>query len=244
MEVESLLHFDRLPMNEVLPAWMKVMLPGTFDPQTLFSLDARGQLSIDPGGSLRSFRSAIDLPATADKVVLSGTIDDGNVTVMVSTRDVHYSTSRHLPNNIMLGDELSPQATLPGLFPNRRWTVPVYSPLRAGQSPIEILHAHVVGEETMFWDDALVRVAVVHYRDDPASHHEPRCRLWVDRRGTVLKQESVMLGSKLVFMRRSDEAAERLLTTIDVEPASSEPSLTDPVGEQRRREQPAGEEPS
>lgn len=222
MEVESMLHFDRLPMNDVLPAWTKLLLRTSFGPQELLAFDARGHLSIDAAGSLRSFRSAIDLPASGDQIVLSGTIDNGDVTVLVSTRDMHYSTSRHLPSNIALGDELSPQATLPGLFPNRRWTVPIYSPLRPGQSPIEILHAHVAAEESMFWDDALLRVHVVHYRDDPASHHEPRSRLWVDRGGKVLKQESIVLGSKLVFVRRTDEAAERLLATIGVEPSGVE----------------------
>ena len=63
----------------------------------------------------------------------------------------------------------------------------------------------------MFWDDKLVRVDVVNYSDDPAKHREPKCRLWVDRSGRVLKQESLMLGSKLVFMRRTDAAAAELV---------------------------------
>ena len=64
--------------------------------------------------------------------------------------------------------------------------------------------------ETMFWDDHLVRVNLVCYRDDPSSHHPPRTRLWVDRSGRVLKQESGMLGAHLTFLRRTDEAAETL----------------------------------
>jgi hypothetical protein len=55
-----------------------------------------------------------------------------------------------------------------------------------------------------------VRVNLVCYRDDPSSHHPPRTRLWVDRSGRVLKQESAMLGAQLTFLRRSDEAAETL----------------------------------
>jgi hypothetical protein len=222
MEVENTLHFDRLPMNDILPSWTKLILGRSFDPKAICALDARGHLSIDPAGSLRAFRSVIGSPLSAEQVVLNGMIDKGQVTVLVSAGDAHYSTSRRLPTNISLGDELSPQARLPGLFPNRRWTVPVYSPLRPGQAPVEILHAHVAAEEALYWGDALVRVNVVHYRDDPAGHHEPRCRVWVDRSGNVLKQESVLLGSRLVFMRRTDEAAERLLSTIGVEPSGLE----------------------
>ena len=71
----------------------------------------------------------------------------------------------------------------------------------------------VTGEETIFWEDRLVHVNAVAYRDDPSSTHEPRCRLWVDRSGRVLKQEAAMLGSKLVFLRRSDASAESLVTS-------------------------------
>jgi hypothetical protein len=209
-------------MNDILPSWAKLILGPSFDAKAICALDARGHLSIDPAGSLRAFRSVIGSPLSAEQVVVNGMIDKGQVTVLVSAGDAHYSTSRRLPTNISLGDELSPQARLPGLFPNRRWTVPVYSPLRPGQAPVEILHAHVAAEEALYWDDALVRVNVVHYRDDPAGHHEPRCRLWVDRSGNVLKQESVLLGSRLVFMRRTDEAAERLLSTIGVVPSGLE----------------------
>jgi hypothetical protein len=215
MEVESLLHFDTLSNDEVLPAWTKMLLRTSYDPTVSLSLDARGHLTIDPRGDLKSFSSTIVLPATADRVFLNGTIDAGEATVNLQARGMHYTTTRRLPNHIAIGDELSPQATLPGLYQGRKWTVPVYSPLRPGHAPIEILHAQVCGEESLFWDDKLVRVDVVHYRADPSSHHEPRCRLWVDRSGRVLKQESVMLGSKLVFVRRSDEAAERLLEGID-----------------------------
>jgi hypothetical protein len=214
MEVESLLHFDRLPIDEVLPPWTKLLIRHSFDPGTSYALDARGHLSINRKGELRSFNSVVNLPATADRVFLNGRIDDGEVTVDVRAHGMNYSVSRHLPSHIMIGDELSPQATLPGLYPNRQWTVPVYSPLRPGQSPIQILHARVAGEESMFWDDKLVRVDIVNYSDDPAKHREPKCRLWVDRSGRVLKQESLMLGSKLVFMRRTDAAAADLVAGV------------------------------
>ena len=228
MEVDSLLHFDRLPIEEVLPAWTKLLLRQSFTPGVSYALDARGHLTIDPQGELRSFRSVVTLPATADRVFLQGRIDKREVTVDVRAHGMNYTVSRHLPAQITIGDELSPQATLPGLYHNRQWTVPVYSPLRPGQAPIQILHARVAGEESMFWDDTLVRVDVVHYRDDPATHREPRCRLWVDRSGRVLKQESLMLGSKLVFLRRSDEAAEDLISSVTMPSEDGEAQAGNP----------------
>jgi len=243
MEVESLLHFDHLPIDEVLPAWTKILLRQSLDPGMSLALDARGRLSIDPQGDLRSFSSTIIVPATADRVFLSGTIEKGEATVSLNARGMHYTTTRYLPNAIAIGDELSPQATLPGLYKSRRWTVPIYSPLRPGHAPIEILHAEVTGEESIFWEDVLVRVDVVQYRSDPTSHHEPRCRLWVDRSGRVLKQESALLGSKLVFVRRSDKAAERLIAGIDAEPgtrtqSSESAAVAESASDQARAETP------
>jgi hypothetical protein len=214
MEVENTLHFDRLPMNDILPSWTKLILGRSFDPKAICALDARGHLSIDPAGSLRAFRSVIGSPLSAEQVVLNGMIDKGQVTVLVSAGDAHYSTSRRLPTNISLGDELSPQARLPGLFPNRRWTVPVYSPLRAGGSLIEILHAEVGREESISWGGPLVRVHPVVYREDPARHHAPQCRLWVDRAGRVLRQEAAILGSRIAFVRQTDEEAVALAATL------------------------------
>ncbi len=222
--VDSLLHFDRLPIEEMLPMWIKPLLKRAISNAPLPAFEARGSLSIDDRGQLNAFRSAVDLPGTGEKVVLTGTVDDGHVHVVVRARDMRYETDRYLPSHITIGDELSPQATLPGLYEGRRWTVPIYSPLRAGGSAIELLHASVSGEETMFWDDRLVRVHVVSYRSDPSGHHDPRTRLWVDRSGRVLKQESDLFGAKLTFLRRTDAAAELLATGLDREADRSNPA--------------------
>lgn len=211
LEVYSLLHFDRLPIDKVLPQWAKLLLPTAIDAHASYALDAHGRLSIDPRGELRAFSSVVNIPATGGRVRLDGRIDDGEVHVDVRAHGVDYSVVRHIPRHLTIGDELSPQATLPGLYPDRQWTVPVYSPLRPGQSPIQILHARVAGEESMEWQGRTERVHVVHYRDDPAPHREPKCRLWVDATGRVLKQESLMLGAKLVFLRQSDADAETLI---------------------------------
>jgi len=211
MEVESLLHFDRLPIDEMLPPWTKLLLRQAVAPGTALALDSRSHMEIDAAGALRAFRSTVDMPGTSECVALDGTVDDGDVTITIRARDMRYTTVRHLPAQLTIGNELSPQATIPGLYRNRRWTVPIYSPLRPGHAPIEILHAHVAGEEMMAFGDDLVRVHVVHYADDPAAHREPRCRLWVDQAGRVLRQESVMLGSRLAFVRRTDAEAQWLV---------------------------------
>lgn len=226
--VDSRMHFDRLPLDEIVPAWTSLLVRKALPQEGQLAFDARGRLAIDAAGDLRSFMSIVNVPGSTEQLLLNGTVDAGTVRVQVQAGEMRYETTRHLPDWMMIGDELSPQATMPGLFAGRRWTVPIYSPLRTGGSPIEILHAEVAPEETIYWEGRLVRVHPVAYREDPASHREPRSRLWVDRTGRVLRQESMLLGSRLSFVRRSDEAAAQLAATLAEEgrvPTEQPPSM-------------------
>lgn len=210
--VDSRVHCDALPLHEIIRGWTRPLLRQSIPDTASISLDARGQIMIDPAGKLRSFGSTVRVPGSEDLVVLYGTVHEGEVTVTVRTGAMQYETRRHFPEHMMIGDELSPQATLPGLYEGREWTMPIYSPLRGGGAPIEVLYAHVGPEEHFFWENQLRRVHVVSYHEDPSSPREPRSRVWVDIDGRVLKQEASVLGAKLAFVRRSDESAAHLAT--------------------------------
>ena len=142
-----------------------------------------------------------------------------------------FETTRYLPANVTLGDELSPQATLPGLYHGRRWTVPMYSPVRSAPSPIEILHAEVSGGKMLAWKQTVVPVDLVVYREDPTSNRPPRSRLWVERSGRVLKQETTTMGSRLTFLRMSDEEAEGMAGRLAPRHEASSP---EPAGARRQ----------
>ena len=77
LEVESLLHFDRLPLDEVLPSWSKMLLRQPVAGGESYAFDARGHLAIDAQGELRTFSSVVSLPATPEKLFLHGRIDAG-----------------------------------------------------------------------------------------------------------------------------------------------------------------------
>ena len=230
--VDSHLHFNQVPWQDMLPSWASLLVQRVVGEGEATAFDARGRMTIDDKGTLQAFSSFVSLPGTNEPLILTGTVNDGEVSVRVSAGELHYEATRHLPTNLTLGDELSPQATIPGLTEGRRWTVPVYSPLRPGQAPIEILHAEVTGEETIYWEDGLVRTHVVAYREDPTSDREPRCRLWVDRSGRVVRQEAAMLGARVAFVRRSDAEAARLAANEALSyqpPPVVEPDITEPL---------------
>jgi len=226
LDVETRLQFERMPVDEILPKWVGPMVERIAPLQKSVSFGAVGRLSIDETGALRDFRSDVAIPGTDQRVVLAGTVQDGAVSITIRAGDLEYETTRNLPSQMMLGDELSPHASLPGLYEGRRWTVPVYSPLRPGHAPLEILHAEVGPEEMLFWENRLVRTHVVSYREDPSSRREPRCRIWVDQAGRVLRQEAAILGAKMAFVRRSDEAAVRLATEVAARLRSGIPNPT------------------
>ena len=215
--IDNRLHCDRLPLHDILPVWLRSLLPRGRAIGQSTTLDARGRIVVDASGSLRSFASTVTLPGTAEQVVLEGVVEKrGEVRITFRAGDLRYETTTRVPEQVMMGDELSPQATLPGLYEGRRWIVPVYSPLRPGKTPLEILHAAVGGEETIFWGNRLTNARVVTYREDPSSSRPPRCRLWVDRSGRVLRHESAILGAAMEFVRRTDAAAERLAAVAEL----------------------------
>lgn len=216
LEVESLLHFDFMPLDEMLPVWLQTFIQPGMNRRITIPFDTRGTVMLDPRGTLRSFTSTVAIPGSAGRISLEGTVHDGLASVVVNAHGMLYEVERRIPDDVMIGDELSPQATMPGLAVGRRWTVPTYSPLRPAGSPIELLHAHVTGEQVFFWQDTLTRVHEVCYRTDPtAPHHDPRFTMLVDMSGRVLKQESMFLGARLTFVRRSDDEAKQLTARID-----------------------------
>lgn len=233
LKVESILHFDVMPLDEMLPAWLQAVVQRGINGRITIPFDTRGTVHLDARGSLRSFTSTVTVPGTDTQVALSGMVDQGVASVVVDAQGVQYEGSRRIPDDAVIGDELSPQATMPGLAIGRRWTVPTYSPLRPAGSPIELLHAHVTGEQTFFWQDQLTRVHEVCYRTDPtAPHHDPRFTMLVDMNGRVLKQDSVFLGARLTFVRRSDDDAKQLAARIDDKESATSPPEHDGPGEQ------------
>ena len=214
MRVGSLLHLDELPIGDLIPSWSRLLLGGSVPAATVLSLEARGSMEIDAAGRLESFTSTVELPGEG-RIDLTGRVEGGDVTIVVSAGDMRLTTTRALPDGLVFGDEFSPGATLPDLVPGRTWTMPVYGPLRPGNAPLEILHAEVGEDTTIVHDGRLAEVNVVTLRDDPSSPREPRARQWVERRtGRVLRQEVTTMGRRLAFVRRDDAEAERLATSI------------------------------
>ncbi len=218
--VDSWLHLDRVPIDDMLPKWTAEVLatvlrpPGHAIRGQGMVVESKSRFRFDAGGRLRTFDAAVDLPGVEAPILFTGAMVDDTLSVSLRAGELRYETRQQVPWHAVSGDELSPRAVLLGLFPGRRWQVSIFSPLRSNGSTVEVLHAEVDGEEQIYWDGQLTWTHVVVYRPDPTNRGSQRFRIWVDRSGRVLRQEAAILAARLVFERRNDEAAAELAADV------------------------------
>jgi hypothetical protein len=140
---------------------------------------------------------------------MKGRIEGNAMQLLIHSGDLEYKTQIDLPADALMSDVLSPQARLPGLRVGQSWTVPIYSPFRPPNAPVEVLHAAVERKDPIFWHDKIVPALLVVYRGDPglglSSNQAARSQAWVDYQGEVIKQEVSLLSSRLLFVRADPE---------------------------------------
>lgn len=246
-QIRSRIRFARLPLSQLTPTWMQSlfrMLEVDRDfPDLALALNASSNLEIDPLGHLVGFhtkaRLAPSLPGAPEPVreggdaqfnlFLQGVVEGRQLKLTVRSGDFVYDTHTYLPPDALMSDALSPHARLPDLRVGQTWTVPIYSPLRPPNSPLDVLHATVEREEPFVWQSRTVTALVVVFRNDPGSGlstaHDVQARAWVDADGNVLKQELMLMSARLTFDRMSPDEAQRCANVADDRPtvSSTEP---------------------
>ncbi len=214
-EVDGRVHFDRFPIGDMMPIWLQPFLALAKKPVDGLSLDASSVMLIDAFGRLLRFDSAVQLPPLIDEITMRGTVEGGQLQLLVRSGEQSLSHELSLPPKALLADALSPQTRLPGLHVGQTWSVPVFNPLWPTKSPIEVISAEVEAPETILWNGEPVRALVVVYRHDSGTgsgaSQNVQCKLWVRHDGVVLRQEAMLFDSSIVFVRLTDKAATKLI---------------------------------
>ena len=217
-EVTSLVHFDRVPIDELAPAWMRPVLHSAVEPIGALAMDATSRLEIDPLGRLSGIYSQVGASGyPSAEIRIRGKVEGSRLIGTVRWGTNSQPFERYLPPDALMGDELSPHGRMPGLRIGQEWTVPVYSPLRFSdnRNPIEILHATVEGRELVHQGEDSVLALTVVYRTDSGSilggSQTPRGKLWVKDDGTVVKQTTRLFGSNLAFVRADEQRTKEIL---------------------------------
>jgi len=218
-EIRSLIHFDDLPLDELMPDWLRTMVPPIGRQRVKVPVESRSSLVFDPLGKLSRFESWVRLDVQEPFVKMRGTVDGAKMALWLRVGDLQpFETDVAVPRDAMLGDTLSPQSRLPGLRQGQAWTVESYSPLRPPNSPKEILYAAVESRMPLTWEGRTVDTLVVVYRTDPGNavggSGGARGKIWVRRDGTVLKQQVTFFRSTLTFLRMGQQEAASLATKV------------------------------
>jgi hypothetical protein len=168
-------------------------------------------------GRLVGFESRVRVADIKDAIKVQGQIEGSALKLTVQSGEIPYKIERYLPPDALLTDELSPQAHMPRLRVGQTWTVPLYSPFRPPNSPIEILQARVERADRITWGGRSINSLVIEFRNDAGSGlvgNETRGRMWVGEQGLVLRQEVTILRSRLQFIRLPDEAAAEMAAAL------------------------------
>jgi hypothetical protein len=209
------LHFDDLPLERMIPSWVRGILKSGDQPLTSLKMDVLSTATIGRQGRLSHFESSVRIGPLREAIRLTRTVDGTRLTLSVRSGDFTYRTETYLPADALLGDALSPQTQMPGLHLGQTWTVPAYSPLRPPNNPVEMLQATVEANEPLVWNNVTEDTLVVVYRSDSeftfGRSPPPRGRIWLLPDGTVLEQEITFLDSRLTFTRMTKERAAELM---------------------------------
>jgi len=208
-DLYSRVYLAKLPWEELAPGLLSSVLRPVMVNLGPMDVDKKTRLVIDPLGRLVEFESRVRLGNLDNAIKVQGQVDGGTLKLTAQSGELPYKFEKHLPANSLMNEELSPQVRMPGLRVGQAWTVPLYSPFRAANSPLEILQAVVERQERLTWGGEPLPCHVIVYRGDAGSPSgaEVRGRMWVDPEGLVLRQEASILGSHMHFIRLGNEVA-------------------------------------
>jgi hypothetical protein len=209
----SRVYLGELPWDEFAPGWLASVLKPVLSDLGPLDIDKKSHLVIDPLRRPVEFESKVRVANLPDAIRVHGQIEGSTLRLAVQSGEFSHTVERSLPSNALVTDELSPHAMMPGLRVGQTWTVPLYSPFRPFNDPMEMLEAVVEREDKITWRGQPVACRVIIYRSDPGSGlagKQTRGRVWVRTDGLVLRQEVGILNSHLQFIRLDDEQAKTI----------------------------------
>src|SRR5262249_42781241 len=150
-ELYSQVYLRDLPLDELTPSWLAGVLKPVLRQFGPLDIDKRSLLTIDPLGRLVGLETKGRVADIPDAVKVHGKVEDGAISLTVVSGGMSQKLEQFLPLDSLMTDELSPQASMPGLRVGQTWTVPLYSPFRPPTSPMEILQAVVEQQDPITW---------------------------------------------------------------------------------------------
>ena len=235
-EVQSTTQFDRLPVTQMVREMfgpLAVLLKPALGrgPDTELDLRIVTRTSFDEFQQLARLDTRVDVGTWSDFLNLQGVVVGTRLKVLVRAGpDLEglgvppggelYRSEVDLPPDALVADSLSPQPRWANLRLGQSWTFQAYRPFPP-TDPLQRVEARVEEEDILSYHGHLVPTCVVVYRAAAGSGitaaREPFSRMWVQEDGTVIKQELLLSGLRIQFLRAM--AAE-----CGEEPSAAQPS--------------------
>lgn len=239
-EVHSLMQLDHIEAPKDAPVW----LAPVFKSLRNVSLSMRTTTVYDGMDALSSFHSRLQLNRSDVPIDIRGRVLEKQMRLTIRVGELTKRFDHPWPSSGVLGSDITPSGRLLPLYQGRRWAQEVYSPFGSPNEPTELIVAEVTellrftlaGETSDVWH--------VEYRSSEmtGSTDEGRLRadLYVATDGRILKQETHFLGSRIAFLRQSDEDSEALASLLELEKYAT----VQPTAEENETAGPDGEGPT
>jgi hypothetical protein len=236
-ELFSRVYLRDLPVDEIAPPWLGNVLKPLLRQLGPLDVDKRSRLTLDPLGRLVRLESKVRIADIMDAIKVTGVVEGSALSLTIQSGEFQRKLDQFLPADALIADELSPQASMPGLRVGQTWTVPLYNPFHPPSTPIEVLQAVVEREDRLTWGGRLMNTRVIVYRSDPGSGlvgNDSRGRMWVAENGLVLRQEISVFRSHVHFIRLAADQSEAIASALEGDwmaslPAKSAKQLLDEV---------------
>jgi hypothetical protein len=215
-EIHSLVHFDYLPFDELLPVYLRDIARASTQTAKSMQLEVESNLITNPLNQLVSFYSKLRPKSGQSLVKIDGSVEGDRLKISVHLGEATWDTDLPMPEN-KIRDSFAPEMELRGLRYMQSWTIVTYSPLALPSNPLdvlrkqpptEVLYARVEERPLLTWNGKTEPTWVVVYRSEasggPGNDKNIRNRLWVRRDGKVVRQD-VFLGDRCLIFRRLPE---------------------------------------
>lgn len=203
-EIHSRVQLDSLSPPKAAPPWLAALGEGFQE----LGLDVRTHNTFDPLGRLARFKMNVVIDEIIDPIVITGRIAEGKLRLRVRTGFLDKRLEHDWSDRGVLASELMPESKVLSVYPGRKWRKEIFSPFAPPSSPVEMLEAEVVQQFKPMYDGHAVRACLVEFRSPTAAgvSEEGRLRgsMLVSETGRVLRHETLMMGSKIVFDRLTD----------------------------------------
>jgi hypothetical protein len=224
--IQSRVQFGEIQTLADLPVGLRLLVDKLVGATNTLALRLDNTTQLSPNREFELLDSSVRLnddPLAAPFIRIQGTVENNRLALQfwVGAQEAPTSKVVPIPPQSLVSDEISPRGFMPNLRLHQEWTTYQVSPLPP-PGVQKVVTAKVEHYEPIAWNGTVTDTLVVVYREDAGAGSwaadEYLGRLWVrPADGMVIKQEVILLGARLTFVRRGEDENRELAEQLERE---------------------------